>query len=146
MATWYTYYNQSENWFIRGEERYVYFKDKTKQTIALPASPSQQNSLSIQPATFHASPQRRFIFTQEAYWSQSITLRSILNAVLIDEWIKELAALCEEHALRLSADNYEDDTYIRSVALWLTANAAGGFRKNNKTPVRASERSFDTSL
>ncbi|KAL0868371.1 hypothetical protein ABMA27_007888 [Loxostege sticticalis] len=82
-----------------------------------PSSPSQQNSLSIQPATFHASPQRRFIFTQEAYWSQSITLRSILNAVLIDEWIKELAALCEEHALRLSADNYEDDTYIRSVAL-----------------------------
>ncbi|XP_063832443.1 FHIP family protein GH13096 isoform X1 [Ostrinia nubilalis] len=82
-----------------------------------PSSPSQQNSLNVQPATFHASPQRRFIFTQEAYWSQSITLRSILNAVLIDEWLKELAAMCEEHALRLSADNYEDDTYIRSVAL-----------------------------
>ncbi|XP_060805971.1 FHIP family protein GJ17503 isoform X2 [Amyelois transitella] len=66
--------------------------------------------------TYHASPQKRLIFTQEDYWNQSITLRSVLNAVILDEWAKELAALCEEHALRLSANN-EDDSYIRSVAL-----------------------------
>ncbi|RVE49313.1 hypothetical protein evm_006026 [Chilo suppressalis] len=81
------------------------------------ASPSQHNLQSLQPTTYQASPQKRLIFTQEEYWSQSITLRSILNAVLLEEWLKELAALCEEHALRLSADNYEDDTYIRSVLL-----------------------------
>ncbi|XP_026332235.1 UPF0518 protein GF15501 isoform X3 [Hyposmocoma kahamanoa] len=81
------------------------------------SSPSPHNSLNVQSTSQHPSPQRRLIFTQEAYWNQSITLRSILNAVILDEWIKELAALCEEHALRLSADNYEDDTYIRMVAL-----------------------------
>ncbi|KOB78621.1 Uncharacterized protein OBRU01_02111, partial [Operophtera brumata] len=63
------------------------------------------------------TPQKRAVFTQDSYWSQSITIRTILNAVLLDEWLKELAALCEEHALRLSADSHEDDSYIRTVAL-----------------------------
>ncbi|XP_049885579.1 FHIP family protein GJ17503 isoform X2 [Pectinophora gossypiella] len=80
------------------------------------SSPSPQ-AVSIQNSSYTSSPQKRPVFTQEAYWNQSITLRSILNAVLLDEWVKELAALCEEHALRLAADNYEDDTYIRTVAL-----------------------------
>ncbi|XP_050679290.1 FHIP family protein AGAP011705 isoform X2 [Leptidea sinapis] len=56
-------------------------------------------------------------FTQESYWNQSVTLRAVLNAVLLDEWLKELSALCQEHALRLAAQNYEDDTYIRTIAL-----------------------------
>ncbi|XP_059051686.1 FHIP family protein AGAP011705-like [Achroia grisella] len=72
---------------------------------------------SLHNASYHASPQKRLVFTQEEYWNQSITLRSVLNAVILDEWVKELAALSEEHALRLSAQNYEDDTYIRSVGL-----------------------------
>ncbi|CAB3233314.1 unnamed protein product [Arctia plantaginis] len=80
------------------------------------SSPSQNHAHSPQNTT-HASPQKRPIFTQESYWNQSITLRSILNAVILDEWLKELAALCEEHALRLSAENYEDESYIESVAL-----------------------------
>ncbi|XP_063896834.1 FHIP family protein GF15501 isoform X1 [Helicoverpa armigera] len=80
------------------------------------SSPSQNNAHSPQ-SNSHASPQKRPIFTQDAYWNQSITLRSILNAVILDEWLKELAALCEEHALRLSAGNYEDDSYIHAVAL-----------------------------
>ncbi|CAH2054269.1 unnamed protein product, partial [Iphiclides podalirius] len=62
----------------------------------------------------HAPIQRRLVFTQEAYWSQSITLRSILNAVLLDEWVKELAALCEEHALRLSSRYNEDECYSQT--------------------------------
>lgn len=78
------------------------------------SSPSQHSPNSLNNAN---SPQRRPIFTQEAYWNQSITFRSILNAVIIDEWLKELAALCEEHALRLAAENYIDDSYIQSVAL-----------------------------
>ncbi|XP_073959855.1 FHIP family protein AGAP011705-like isoform X2 [Choristoneura fumiferana] len=77
----------------------------------LSASPSQPHSIPRAP-----SPQKRPVFTQEAYWNQSIALRSILNAVILDEWLKELAALCEEHALRLAA-NYEDDTYLTTVAL-----------------------------
>ncbi|XP_075984477.1 FHIP family protein GJ17503-like isoform X2 [Anticarsia gemmatalis] len=80
------------------------------------SSPSQQNAHSLQ-NTAHPSPQKRPIFTQESYWNQSITLRTILNAIILDEWLKELAALCEEHALRLTAINYEDDTYMHSVAL-----------------------------
>lgn len=80
-------------------------------------SPSQQNSHSLQNSAYNSPSQRRPIFTQEAYWNQSITLRSVLNAVLLDEWLKELSALCEEQALRLSTDNYENDTYIRTVAL-----------------------------
>ncbi|CAH0731765.1 unnamed protein product, partial [Brenthis ino] len=82
-------------------------------------SPSQQNSQSLQSSMYNSnSPlQKRPIFTQEAYWNQSITLRSVLNAVILDEWLKELSALCEEQALRLSADSYENDTYIRTVAL-----------------------------
>lgn len=107
----------------------------------LTASPSPHNSLNVQSTSQHVSPQKRLIFTQEAYWNQSITLRSILNAVVLDEWIKELAALCEEHALRLSADNYEDDTYIRMVALWLRAKTRSG-RTHYTTHV--SERSLDT--
>ncbi|XP_063548322.1 FHIP family protein AGAP011705 [Cydia strobilella] len=79
----------------------------------LSASPSQPHSI---PHSTN-SPAKRPVFTQEAYWNQSIALRSILNAVLLDEWLKELAALCEEHALRLSAGNYEDDTYLRTVGL-----------------------------
>ncbi|XP_053615503.1 FHIP family protein GJ17503 isoform X2 [Plodia interpunctella] len=74
---------------------------------------SQHSPHSI--TTYHASPQKRLIFTQEEYWNQSITLRSVLNAVILDEWVKELAALCEEHAIRLSTN--EDHSYIRSVAL-----------------------------
>ncbi|KAI5645824.1 retinoic acid induced 16-like protein domain-containing protein [Phthorimaea operculella] len=83
------------------------------------SSPSPQTvQLSTQNAVYHnTGPQKRLVFTEEAYWNQSITLRSILNAVILDEWVKELAAICEEHALRLSADNYEDDTYLRTVAL-----------------------------
>lgn len=77
------------------------------------SSPSQHSS---SPQSI-PSPQRRPIFTQESYWNQSITLRSILNSVILDEWLKELAAICEEQALRLSVENYEDDTYIRAVAL-----------------------------
>ncbi|KAL4713026.1 hypothetical protein ACJJTC_014660 [Scirpophaga incertulas] len=80
-------------------------------------STTHHNIQSPQPMTYIASPLKHLMFTQEEYWSQSITLRSILNAVLLDEWIKELAAMCEEHALRLSAEHYEDDTYVRSVAL-----------------------------
>ncbi|XP_026735300.1 UPF0518 protein GJ17503 isoform X2 [Trichoplusia ni] len=80
------------------------------------SSPSQQIAHSPQTNTY-ASPHKRPNFTQESYWNQSITLRSILNAVILDEWLKELAALCEEHALRLAAGNYEDDGYIQSVAL-----------------------------
>lgn len=80
------------------------------------SSPSQNHAHSPQNAAY-ASPQKRPTFTQESYWNQSITLRSILNAVILDEWLKELAALCEEHALRLSAENYEDHSYIESVAL-----------------------------
>ena len=82
----------------------------------LASSPSQHSAHSPQPHTY-ASPQKRPIFTQDTYWSQSITLRSILNAVVLDEWLKELASLCEEHALRLSAGNYEDESYIQAVAL-----------------------------
>ncbi|XP_068619966.1 FHIP family protein GH13096-like isoform X2 [Battus philenor] len=68
--------------------------------------------------THHNTPvYKRLVFTQEAYWNQSITLRSILNGVILDEWSKELAALCEEHALRLTSEYYEDNSYIRSVAL-----------------------------
>ncbi|CAH2095477.1 unnamed protein product [Euphydryas editha] len=80
-------------------------------------SPTQHNSHSLQNSVNNSSAQRLPIFTQEAYWNQSITLRSVLNAVILDEWLKELSALCEEQALRLSADCYENDTYIRSVAL-----------------------------
>lgn len=82
-------------------------------------SPSQvsSNSHSLQNSVYNSPSQKRPIFTQEAYWNQSITLRSVLNAVLLDEWLKELSALCEEQALRLSADDYENDTYIRTVAL-----------------------------
>ncbi|XP_061379790.1 FHIP family protein GJ17503-like isoform X2 [Danaus plexippus] len=80
-------------------------------------SPSQQNSNSLQNTSNISPAQKRPIFTQEVYWNQSITLRSILNAVILDEWLKELSAICEEHALRLTADVYENDTYIRSVAL-----------------------------
>ncbi|CAH0596429.1 unnamed protein product [Chrysodeixis includens] len=80
------------------------------------SSPSQAITHSPQPNTY-ASPHKRPNFTQEVYWNQSITLRSILNAVILDEWLKELAALCEEHALRLAAGNYEDDGYVQSVAL-----------------------------
>ncbi|KAF9410858.1 hypothetical protein HW555_010196 [Spodoptera exigua] len=80
------------------------------------SSPSQHHMHSPQPYTY-ASPQKRPVFTQETYWNQSITLRSILNAVILDEWLKELAALCEEHALRLSANYYEDESYVQAVAL-----------------------------
>lgn len=80
------------------------------------SSPSQHHMHSPQPHTY-ASPQKRPVFTQETYWNQSITLRSILNAVILDEWLKELAALCEEHALRLSANHYEDESYVQAVAL-----------------------------
>lgn len=80
------------------------------------SSPSQHHMHSPQPHTY-ASPQKRPVFTQESYWNQSITLRSILNAVILDEWLKELAALCEEHALRLSANHYEDESYVQAVAL-----------------------------
>uniref|UniRef100_A0A2A4K0J7 FHF complex subunit HOOK-interacting protein C-terminal domain-containing protein n=1 Tax=Heliothis virescens TaxID=7102 RepID=A0A2A4K0J7_HELVI len=80
------------------------------------SSPSQNNAHSPQ-SNSYASPQKRPIFTQDSYWNQSITLRSILNAVILDEWLKELAALCEEHALRLSAGNYEDESYIQAVSL-----------------------------
>ncbi|CAH0677881.1 unnamed protein product [Spodoptera exigua] len=80
------------------------------------SSPSQHHMHSPQPHTY-ASPQKRPVFTQETYWNQSITLRSILNAVILDEWLKELAALCEEHALRLSANYYEDESYVQAVAL-----------------------------
>lgn len=79
------------------------------------SSPSSHSPNSLHNHT--PSPQKRLIFTQEAYWNQSVTLRSILNAVILDEWSKELSSLCEEHALRLSCENYEDDTYIRTVAL-----------------------------
>lgn len=104
------------------------------------ASSPSQNSSSPQSIP---SPQRRPIFTQESYWNQSITLRSILNSVILDEWLKELAAICEEQALRLSVENYEDDTYIRAVALWLRARAANGFKKNDQT---VHGRLVDTSL
>ncbi|KAM3962112.1 LOW QUALITY PROTEIN: FHIP family protein GH13096 [Aphomia sociella] len=80
-------------------------------------SSSPHGPHSLHNASYHASPQKRLVFTQEEYWNQSITLRSILNAVILDEWVKELAAISEEHALRLSAQNYEDDTYIRAVGL-----------------------------
>ncbi|KAJ8711841.1 hypothetical protein PYW08_008795 [Mythimna loreyi] len=80
------------------------------------SSPSQHLALSPPPNAY-ASPQKRPVFTQDSYWNQSITLRSILNAVILDEWLKELASLCEEHALRLSAGNYEDESYIQAVAL-----------------------------
>ncbi|XP_045454423.1 FHIP family protein GH13096-like [Melitaea cinxia] len=76
-----------------------------------------QNSHSPQNSAHNSPAQRLPTFTQEAYWNQSITLRSVLNAVVLDEWLKELSALCEEQALRLSADCYENDTYIRTVAL-----------------------------
>ncbi|KAJ0172140.1 hypothetical protein K1T71_012113 [Dendrolimus kikuchii] len=79
------------------------------------SSPTQHGPSNVQ--TNGSSPQKRPVFTEEAYWNQSATLRSVLNAVILDEWSKELAALCEEHALRLSSENYEDDTYIRTVAL-----------------------------
>ncbi|KAJ2954859.1 hypothetical protein O0L34_g3177 [Tuta absoluta] len=88
-----------------------------RRPSAASASP-QTVQLNTQNAVYHnAGPQKRLVFTEEAYWNQSITLRSILNAVILDEWVKELAAICEEHALRLAADNYEDDTYLRTVAL-----------------------------
>ncbi|XP_039759985.1 UPF0518 protein GJ17503 isoform X2 [Pararge aegeria] len=80
-------------------------------------SPSQQNAQSLQNSAYNTPAQKRPIFTQEVYWNQSITLRSVLNAVILDEWIKELSAICEEQALRLTADYYENDTYIRTVAL-----------------------------
>ncbi|XP_047537499.1 FHIP family protein GJ17503-like isoform X1 [Vanessa atalanta] len=80
-------------------------------------SPTQNNSHNLQNSVHTSPAQRHPIFTQEAYWNQSITLRSVLNAVILDEWLKELSSLCEEQALRLSADCYENDTYIRTVAL-----------------------------
>ncbi|XP_038207512.1 UPF0518 protein v1g243165-like [Zerene cesonia] len=61
--------------------------------------------------------QKRPAFTQESYWNQSIKLRSILNAVILDEWLKELSSLCQEQALRLSAEYYEDESFIRTLAL-----------------------------
>lgn len=60
--------------------------------------------------------QKRVNFTQEAYWNQSTMLRGVLNAVILDEWLKELAALAEEHALRLSS-GYEDDVFVNAVGL-----------------------------
>lgn len=86
-------------------------------TMSLFTVTPQSSPLSLQNTPYNSPAQRGPAFTQEAYWNQSITLRSILNAVLLDEWLKELSALCEEHALRLSAEIYEDDTYIRSVSL-----------------------------
>ncbi|XP_034836130.1 FHIP family protein GJ17503-like isoform X1 [Maniola hyperantus] len=80
-------------------------------------SPSQQNTHSPQNSAYSSPAQKSPIFTQEVYWNQSITMRSVLNAVILDEWLKELSAICEEQALRLTADYYENDTYIRTVAL-----------------------------
>ncbi|XP_041983152.1 FHIP family protein CG3558 isoform X2 [Aricia agestis] len=80
-------------------------------------SPSPHSPQNAQNSTYLSPAQKRPIFTQEAYWNQSITLRSILNAVILEEWLKELSALCEEHALRLSAENYEDDNFVHTVAL-----------------------------
>ncbi|XP_052744395.1 FHIP family protein AAEL005291 isoform X2 [Bicyclus anynana] len=80
-------------------------------------SPSQHNALSLQNSAYNSPAQKRPLFTQEAYWNQSITLRSILNAVLLHEWLQELSAICEEQALRLTSEYYENDTYIRTLAL-----------------------------
>ncbi|XP_072933245.1 FHIP family protein AGAP011705-like isoform X2 [Epargyreus clarus] len=82
-----------------------------RKTQASPPQQSPQNVHYIQ------SRVQKPTFTQEAYWNQSATVRSVLNAVLLDEWLKELSALAHEHALRLSADLYEDESYVRSVAL-----------------------------
>lgn len=75
------------------------------------ATPQPQNQIT------YTAPPKWSVFTHESYWSQSVTHRTILNAVILDEWLKELAALCEEHALKLSSDYYEDDSYIKTVAL-----------------------------
>ncbi|XP_013139619.1 PREDICTED: UPF0518 protein GJ17503-like isoform X2 [Papilio polytes] len=77
------------------------------------SSPTQNTSVQNNQ---HIPIQKRLIFTQDDYWNQSITLRSILNAVILEEWTKELASLCEEHALRLCSE-YEDNSYKRTVAL-----------------------------
>ncbi|CAK1594025.1 unnamed protein product [Parnassius mnemosyne] len=81
------------------------------------SSSPTQSPQNVQKSQHNTSIQKQLVFTQEEYWNQSITLRSILNAIILDEWIKELAALCEEHALRLSSEYYEDNSYIRTVAL-----------------------------
>ncbi|KPJ18537.1 UPF0518 protein GF15501 [Papilio machaon] len=81
------------------------------------SSSPMQNTQSLQNNHQHTFIHKRLIFTQDDYWNQSITLRSILNAVILEEWSKELASLCEEHALRLCSEFYEDNSYIRTVAL-----------------------------
>ncbi|XP_045538073.1 FHIP family protein GJ17503 isoform X2 [Papilio machaon] len=81
------------------------------------SSSPMQNTQSLQNNHQHTIIHKRLIFTQDDYWNQSITLRSILNAVILEEWSKELASLCEEHALRLCSEYYEDNSYIRTVAL-----------------------------
>ncbi|XP_045503869.1 FHIP family protein AGAP011705 isoform X1 [Colias croceus] len=78
----------------------------------VPPSPPQ---VSMNYTPLHT--QKRPAFTQESYWNQSIKLRAILNAVILDEWLKELSSLCQEQALRLSAEYYEDESFIRTLAL-----------------------------
>lgn len=109
---------------------------------ASPSSSPQSNHA----APHAASPQRRPDFMQEEYWNQSITLRTILNAVVLDEWLKELAALAEEHGLRLTTDNYEDSAYVRSVALWLKATAPGNRFKKKKVTFLIANDSIDTPV
>ncbi|CAK1545484.1 unnamed protein product [Leptosia nina] len=75
-----------------------------------PQSPQQQQ--------YHSpTPTQLPPFTQEPYWNKSAIHRCVLNAVILDEWLKELSALCQEQALRLSADSYEHESYVRILAL-----------------------------
>lgn len=60
---------------------------------------------------------KTYCFTEEPFWSGSIMVRAILNSIILDEWLKEMASLAEEHALRLSADYYEDEVYLKAVGL-----------------------------
>ncbi|KAG7309133.1 hypothetical protein JYU34_005055 [Plutella xylostella] len=103
----------------RGEGKRRSLSDSLSNMFGRRLSTSSPSSSpqSSHAAPHAASPQRRPDFMQEEYWNQSITLRTILNAVVLDEWLKELAALAEEHALRLTTDNFEDSAYVRSVAL-----------------------------
>ncbi|GBP59437.1 UPF0518 protein GF15501 [Eumeta japonica] len=78
------------------------------------SSPSPNTSLSS-PHSTASYPRRREDFTEDSYWDQSIAHRAVLNAVLLDEWLKELSALALEHSIALSADITEDDHYIRTV-------------------------------
>ncbi|CAF4880714.1 unnamed protein product [Pieris macdunnoughi] len=100
---------QQDSSFRRSESKRRSFSSSLSNMFSRKAPPSP--SPQIQP------PAPQLPFTQESYWNKSAMHRCILNAVILDEWLKELSALCQEQALRLSAESYEHENYIRILSL-----------------------------